>query len=72
MTLREMRELAALTQGELALAAGLSRQEVNAIETGRIAPRAPTIRKIAAALNAPVPDVVRAIRESGEQGKLAA
>ena len=39
--LRQLRELRGLNQGQLAVALGVSRQTVNAIETGRYLPSLP-------------------------------
>jgi transcriptional regulator with XRE-family HTH domain len=48
--LRELRELAALSQEELARAAGVSRTTVARAELGLIAPHPSTVRKLARAL----------------------
>jgi len=48
--LRHLRELAALTQSELAEKAGLTRAAMGRIETGVVNPRPSTIRRIADAL----------------------
>lgn len=52
--LRHRRESLGLSQSELAQRAGLSRQTVNAIETGRTTPALDVALQIAAALAAPV------------------
>ncbi len=44
---RELREAKQLSQGDLALALGVSRQSVNAIETGRYNPTLPLAIAIA-------------------------
>lgn len=44
---RERREAAGLSQGQLAAALGVSRQTVNAIETGRYNPTLPLAMRIA-------------------------
>lgn len=48
--LRELREKAALTQGELAEKAGLTREGIAQIETGRRSPQWETVVALAAAL----------------------
>ena len=55
--LRAARERRALTQGELAVKAGVSRQTVVKIERG-IEPRPPTIRKLARALGVEPADLM--------------
>jgi transcriptional regulator with XRE-family HTH domain len=57
--IRVEREKAVLSQGELAEAAGLSRNGVWQIEHGRKQPRPATIRKIAEALKIEPSELVR-------------
>ena len=74
MGFRDLRELAALSQAELALKAGVSRATIVGIEGGRLRPQAATIRKLAAALDVQPAQVVQAIREDQQrlEGELAA
>ncbi len=50
MRLKEWRRYRALTQRELALAAGLTQSTVALIEVGKQSPRPTTMRKLATAL----------------------
>jgi putative transcriptional regulator len=54
---RELRGEAALSQGELATALGVSRQTINSIETGRYLPSLPLAMAIARFFQAAVEDV---------------
>ena len=54
---RELRSHAALSQGELAGALGVSRQTINSIETGRYLPSLPLAMAIARFFDAAVEDV---------------
>ena len=49
--LKELRERNLLTQAELGVAAGVSRDQVSRIERDEVDPRFSTIRKLAKALN---------------------
>jgi len=49
--LKELRERNLLTQAELGVAAGVSRDQVSRIERDEVDPRFSTIRKLARALN---------------------
>jgi transcriptional regulator with XRE-family HTH domain len=48
--IRDLRERAVLSQGELAVKVGISQNALSQIETGRSQPRMSTIRKVAEAL----------------------
>jgi transcriptional regulator with XRE-family HTH domain len=48
--IRDARERAVLSQGELAVKAGISQNALSQIETGKSQPRMSTIRKVAEAL----------------------
>jgi transcriptional regulator with XRE-family HTH domain len=50
LLIRQLREQAVLTQGELADAAGVQRQSIQRIETGHQPPRPSTLRRIAKVL----------------------
>ncbi len=54
---RELRGDASLSQGELAMALGVSRQTINSIETGRYLPSLPLAMAIARFFMAAVEDV---------------
>ena len=54
---RELRGDASLSQGELAVALGVSRQTINSIETGRYLPSLPLAMAIARFFQASVEDV---------------
>jgi len=53
-TLRQAREAAGLTQGQLAEAIGVSRKTINTVENGVFTPSATLAIKLAQALNVPV------------------
>jgi transcriptional regulator with XRE-family HTH domain len=55
--IRQAREQAVLSQGELAEAAGINRASVSLIETGRAKPRPSTLRRIAQALGVPASEL---------------
>lgn len=55
--IRSLREAAGLTQGDLALRAGVSRQLVSAVETGRHLPRVDAALALAGALGADAADL---------------
>lgn len=50
MALQQVREKKLLSQGELAKLAGVSRAQINRIESGKVDPRMSTVRKLIAAL----------------------
>ena len=55
--LRELREREGLSQGELALRLEVSRQTVNALETGKYAPALPLAFRIARLFGTRIEDV---------------
>ena len=57
--LKELREHNLLTQAELGVAAGVSRDQVSRIERDEVDPRFSTIRKLARALNVDPPELTR-------------
>ena len=54
---RERRESRGLSQGELAVALGVSRQTVNSIEVGRYVPSLPLALRLAAFFEVPVEEM---------------
>lgn len=56
--LRELRIRRAMTQDELATAAGIGKNTVNRIERDHTEPRPPTLRKLADALDVDPADLV--------------
>ncbi len=56
-SVRDMRTAKGWSQGELADALGVSRQSINAIETGRFDPSLPLAFKIARLFGKPIEDV---------------
>jgi putative transcriptional regulator len=54
---RELREARGLSQGEFATALGVSRQTVNAIETGRYLPSLPLAFGIARFFGRPIEEI---------------
>lgn len=56
-TLSELRDQKGWTQGELAKQLGVSRQSVNAIETGKYDPSLPLAFKIAALFDQTIEDI---------------
>jgi transcriptional regulator with XRE-family HTH domain len=63
-TLRELRELAILTQAELAQKIGVSTTSISHWETGSKRPRPTHIRKLAAALGVTAQEILAAIKET--------
>jgi len=63
-TLQKLRELAVLTQAELAEKVGVSVTTISHWETGSKRPRASNIRKLAEVLSVTPRDVLAAINES--------
>jgi Zn-dependent peptidase ImmA (M78 family)/DNA-binding XRE family transcriptional regulator len=61
--LRRLRKAQGLTQAQLADAAGLSRVGYRNIETGRSLPRVDTLQAVAAALRAPLQDLVTPVAQ---------
>jgi len=61
--LRRLRKAQRLTQAQLADAAGLSRVGYRNIETGRSLPRVDTLQAVAAALRAPLQDLVTPVAQ---------
>jgi putative transcriptional regulator len=57
---RELRTRKGLSQGELAAAAGVSRQTINSIETGRYTPSLPLAFALARFFGRPVEEVFEA------------
>jgi transcriptional regulator with XRE-family HTH domain len=57
--LKELRERNLLTQAELGVAAGVSRDQVSRIERDEVDPRFSTIRKLARALNVDPTELTR-------------
>jgi transcriptional regulator with XRE-family HTH domain len=57
--LKELRERNLLTQAELGVAAGVSRDQVSRIERDQVDPRFSTIRKLARALNVDPSELTR-------------
>jgi transcriptional regulator with XRE-family HTH domain len=57
--LKELRERNLLTQAELGVAAGVSRDQVSRIERDEVNPRFSTIRKLARALNVDPTELTR-------------
>jgi transcriptional regulator with XRE-family HTH domain len=57
--LKELRERNLLTQAELGVAAGVSRDQVSRIERDEVDPRFSTIRKLARALNVDPSELTR-------------
>ena len=57
--LKELRERNLLTQAELGVAAGVSRDQVSRIERDEVNPRFSTIRKLARALNVDPTELIR-------------
>lgn len=55
--LRELRQGQGFTQEQLAVALGVSRQTINAIEAGRFDPSLPLALRISALFQAPVGDI---------------
>ena len=67
MKLKEHRELARLTQFELAQRAKTSQAHISALEAGRLAnPTMNTVEALAHALDVSIPEIISAIRESNE------
>lgn len=58
-TLRQIREAAGLTQGQLAEAIGVSRKTINTVENGVFVPSTLIALKLARALGRPVEDLFR-------------
>ncbi|WP_423140944.1 helix-turn-helix transcriptional regulator [Parablastomonas sp. CN1-191] len=58
-SLRELREKAGLTQGQLAELVGVSRKTINTVENGIFVPSTVVALKIAAALGQPVEALFR-------------
>jgi putative transcriptional regulator len=54
---RKYRRQTGLTQEELARAAGVSRQTINSIETGRYIPSLPLVLKLARLFGRPVEEI---------------
>jgi len=54
---RRLREALGLSQGELAVRLGVSRQTVNSIETGRYLPSLPLALEIGRFFNKPIEEV---------------
>lgn len=61
--LRELRQGQGFTQEQLAVALGVSRQTINAIEAGRFDPSLPLALRISALFQAPVEDIFWLARE---------
>jgi putative transcriptional regulator len=61
---RKLRTEAALSQGELATRLGVSRQTVNAIETGRYSPSLPLAIAIARLFGQPVEEIFHVDHQS--------
>ena len=57
----EIRVRSGLTQGELAARAEIHRTQISLIESGRRAPRLPTLISIAGALEVPITDLLAGI-----------
>lgn len=55
--LRELREAAGWSQGELARRLGVSRQTINAVETDKYDPSLPLALRMAKLFGASVPDI---------------
>jgi putative transcriptional regulator len=55
--LRELREAAGLSQGELARRLGVSRQTINAVETDKYDPSLPLALRLAKLFAVPVPEI---------------
>lgn len=64
--LKEQREMAMLSQAELAEKAGIGTAQVNKIENGRAIPWPRTVRKLAAALECNLSDLASLRTEKGE------
>ncbi len=56
--IRDLREQADLSQGELAAQAELDERELATIETGQLEPTWGDLRRIARALSVPLPDLL--------------
>jgi transcriptional regulator with XRE-family HTH domain len=57
-TVADLRQQAGLTQAELAKRAELQEEEIAALETGKLEPTWGDLRRIAAALEVPLPDLL--------------
>lgn len=57
--LRDLRQAAGVSQGELAKELGVSRQTINAIEVGKFDPSLPLALRIAERFAMPVEDIFR-------------
>jgi DNA-binding XRE family transcriptional regulator len=68
MGLRELREERALSQQDLANAAGVSKTTIVNLEAGRGRAMPSTVRKLAAALDVDVRELVRILRSPEPQG----
>jgi putative transcriptional regulator len=63
-SVRELRVAQSLSQGQLAIAVGVSRQTINAIETGRYLPSLPLAFTLARFFSSTVEEVFDADSES--------
>lgn len=68
--LRELRELALLSQRELAEKAGVTQATIAGIETGRTRPYPETLRKLATALDVPPSALAEHLRTPRRQRRL--
>lgn len=67
--MRELREKAGLTQGELAERLGVTQSTITYWETGKCYPRPDKLLRLEALFGVPAGDIIRAINESAENRK---
>lgn len=65
--MRELREKAGLTQGELAERLGVTQSTITYWETGKCYPRPDKLLKLEALFGVPAGDIIRAINEAAEK-----
>ena len=65
--MRELREKAGLTQGELAERLGVTQSTITYWETGKCYPRPDKLLKLEELLGVPAGDIIRAINEAAEK-----
>jgi transcriptional regulator with XRE-family HTH domain len=66
---RELRERAGLSQGDLASRAELEEREVAAIEAGQLEPTWGDLRRIASALSVPLPELLARLEKPTDDGR---
>lgn len=65
--MRELREKAGLTQGELAERLGVTQSTITYWETGKCYPHPDKLLKLEALFGVPAGDIIRAINEAAEK-----